>query len=689
VSEVFRDAFGVPHLRAASELDLAELQGLVTARDRAWQIESDRWRLEGRLSEFIGSAGLEWDRFAHRARLAQTAERVYDALDTGDRAWLDAYVRGVNAGLADGRTSPEFAELDRVPGERPAHTPWPSWAPIGVFLVAHVLFSNLPGVLWRAHVVTTLGHEHADRFDADGGPGSGSNAWLLAGSRTASGVPMLAGDPHRLLELPGVYQQVRLACPDYDVLGFAFPGVPGVQHFGHTGEAAWGITNAMAHGVDVFREELRSGPGGVEARGRNGWEPVDVRRTSIGVRGVDPVDVVSYETARGPVVVDDAAGAFSLRLPARVLADLQFGAFRRLLRARSAADVAAAFAGWVDPVNRVVAADRSGAALRFTAGRVPLRSPQARRFPLDAWAADADPGWQVLPDPEPVEGFAVDANERPARVGHQVGTAYAPPYRADRISELLAAMSPAETTADSMCDVLADTRLGTVAALLPWLDEAQLSPRAIAAAEELHRWNGDMDAGSTQAALFAGWRTALVQRLTAHPALTPLHAPHGMGELFAPWMSVAGRVADALPALLAAAELGIDGRVEAAAAFEEMLAPTGAAWGDTHRLHALHLLAEVPGATPPSVPPLRLSGDADCVRCTASAPGVTDASWRGSVARWVWDLSDRERSRWVVPFGASGDAGSAHFADQLPIWAAGETTSITTDWTQLVPEQTR
>ena len=94
---VYRDALGVPHVRAADHLALAYEQGLVTARDRGWQIEVDRWRAEGRLAERVGADGVEWDRFARRARLADTAQRAYAALADEDRAFVDAYVAGVNA----------------------------------------------------------------------------------------------------------------------------------------------------------------------------------------------------------------------------------------------------------------------------------------------------------------------------------------------------------------------------------------------------------------------------------------------------------------------------------------------------------------------------------------------------------------------------------------------------------------
>ena len=124
----------------------------------------------------------------------------------------------------------------------------------------------------RARARCTLGDDAIDLFASAEPASSGSNAWALHGSRTASGSPLLAGDPHRLIELPGVYQQVRLACDEFDVVGLAFPGVPGVQHFGHTGTAAWGITNAIAHHVEVFRERLLATTG-CPRSGRTGGRP--------------------------------------------------------------------------------------------------------------------------------------------------------------------------------------------------------------------------------------------------------------------------------------------------------------------------------------------------------------------------------------------------------------------------------
>lgn len=677
---VYRDALGVPHVRAADHLALAYEQGLVTARDRGWQVEVGRWRAQGRLAERIGPDGLAWDRFARRARLADTAQRAYAALAPGDRAFVDAYVSGVDAGLtATGRpVAAERAALDARFGSVTPHEPWPAWAPLGIMLVNHALFSMFPRLLWNEHVRLTLGESAMDLFDSAETAASGSNAWALHGSRTASGKPLLAGDPHRMIELPGVYQQVRLACDEFDVVGLAFPGVPGVQHFGHTGAAAWGITNAIAHHVEVFRERLSDD--GLTALGPDGWTSVARHTETIRVRGGADVAVDVIETDRGPLVLD----GLSIRFPARVASDVGFSCLLPLLRSRSAADVADAVRAWVDPVNRVLAADADGAVLTFDAGLVVTRPAHDRRLPHDAWSDAARPSpWHPLADPAPVVGVAVDANEKPTAPERDLGRAYVAPYRARRIRALLSggrAWTPAEMT-----EVHGDTLLGSADELLGWVRRADdLSPAAAVLRDRLLAWDRHMSAGSADAGSFAAWRSEVAVLLTAHPALAPLHEPHGHGVLLDPWLTVAGRVADALPQLLAATTLGIDGAAVAREALERVASsPTDETWGDRHRLQPVPVLLGFPA---PAVDPVPLSGDTDCVRCTASVPGVSDRSWRGSVARWVWDLDDRARSRWGVPFGASGDPASPHATDQLATWASAGSVEIVTDWDQLVQE---
>ena len=324
---VERDAQGVPLCWGETLEDLAFAQGWSAAVDRAWQIEVERRRSEAAAAALIGPS--DWDEFATRADLPGIARAAVSGLDPETEAWLLAFVDGVNAGLPEGASrAPEFAEV----GVEPGH--WQPWSPAGVFLVQHVLMGNVGHELWRRHLAETLGDDALDLLSHEGVPLGGSNAWALTGSRTSTGAPLIAADPHRVLETPGIYQQVRLATPEIDVSGLAFAGVPGVPHFGHAGTVAWAVTHAMA-------------------------------------------DYQQIAPDADPVVPHPIS-------PATSTGDIGLPAMRRLLLARTVDDVDAALDGWVEPVNAVLIAGADGRVRERVAGLLVTKggavaAPPARR----------------------------------------------------------------------------------------------------------------------------------------------------------------------------------------------------------------------------------------------------------------------------------------------------------------------
>ncbi|GLF96944.1 penicillin acylase family protein [Streptomyces yaizuensis] len=682
---VYRDAWGIPHLRADSAGELAFAQGHNAAVDRAWQIEVDRHRAQGTSASFLGAEAVDWDRFARQARLDDTARRCFDRLEPATAAWVTRYTEGVNAGLAEGaRRAPQFAATGLVPG------PWQPWSPLAVWLSAHILFAGFPTKFWREEVARTLGDELIGLFATDAG-GSGSNGWLVGGERTASGAALIAGDPHRIIEDPGVYQQIRLACDEFDVVGLAVPGVPGIAHFGHTGQVAWAITNAMADYQDLYRERLRATADGVEALGPDGWRPATVHTETIEVAGGAPVSVEVIETERGPVIMGGpgAEATYSLRTPPRVTGELGFDALPALLRARNTDDVDRAFDHWAEPVNVVQAADTAGGLLHRVAGRVPLRHPDNMLRPVPAWEAEhAWRGLHPLPRRDIHGGFAVMANER--GLAAPLGAEFAPPHRARRIHELLSGR--ADWTAGEMSPIHMDTRLDSAPPLLDLLAGLTgLSGAAERLRDRLVRWDRRMDADSADAARWAEVRSAVVRALAADPALAPLAgriaATDHPGEL-RPWLAFLPRVGFALEGLLTTTALPeLDRAGAARAGLEEVAARAAAAdgpestWGGVHRLAPWQALPDVPQEGWPG-----LSGDQDCVLSTTSVPGVGAHSWRGPAARFVWDLADRDNSLWVVPFGASGADGDPHRRDQLPLWLTGGLVPVLTDWNRLTEE---
>ncbi|PAK23716.1 penicillin amidase [Streptomyces sp. alain-838] len=685
-AETYRDAWGIPHLRAADADELARAQGQVTARDRAWQLEVERHRAQGTSASFLGPEALSWDRLARRARLADTARRCFTALEEKDpetAAWVRAYVDGVNEGLA-ACDAPEFARVDLTPGR------WEPWTPLAVWLATHILFAGFPAKLWREHITAHLGPDAVALFATDGPGTAGSNGWLVSGERTATGHAIVAGDPHRFIEDPGVYQQIHLSCPEFDVVGLAVPGVPGIAHFGHTGTVAWAITNAMADYQDLYRERLRRTGAGVEALGPDGaWHRAARHTETVHVAGEESVDIEVIETDRGPVIAggpegldDGTPAALSLRYPPRVTADLGFSALLPLLRARRVADVDRALDAWAEPVNVVQAADTEGGLLHRVAGRVPVRASANSLRPVLAWEPGHEwTGWHTPPRAGLTEGVAVMANQRgPAA---PLGVEFAPPHRADRIAALLAGKDG--WSAADMPAIHTDTHLASAGPLLDRLAALDdLSPEAAALRDRLLAWDRHMDADSTEAAAYAAVRGAVVRRLAAHPALAPAAVAPAYPEVLLPWLALVPRVAYALEHLLRADDLyGVDRAEAVRSALEEVAArPPAGTWGDTHRLAPWRALPDTSdGREEP-----RLPGDHDCVLCTSAVPGLTDRAARGPAARYVWDLADRQHSRWVVPHGASGVPGSPHHRDQQTLWLDGELAPVITDFDRLTKE---
>jgi penicillin G amidase len=705
VIEVRRDAVGVPHLRADDVMGLARLQGRVTARDRGWQVEHHRWRMEGRTAEYVGPAGATWDRFSRQVLLEPTVRRCFERLDAETQTWLTAYVGGVNDTLAEGLSGLPEIEALGLQAYAAQPRPWEPWTPLGIFWGIHLLFGTFPSKLFNAHVADRLGEDVLPLLNAEGverAEASGSNAWVIGGHRTAGGLPLIAGDPHRNIELPGCYQQVGLACPEFDVVGFTFPGVPGVQHFAHTGTVAWGITNAMADYQDLTLESLAhagvadDGSPVYRAKGLDGWEGVQSWTETIRVRGEHDVTVPVAVTARGPVVTGleaevervaaeaDAPRAwadeggqprravmapYSLRTPTQCEEDLGFGALLPLLRARTLADVEQALSRWVEPVNSALVADVSGRMRHLVVGRVPERDPAGMVLPLPAWDARHQwHGYRRGPATE-VRDVMVSANDRAS--GGGLGVEYATPFRAERIRDLIGERDG--LTAADCAAIHVDTLNGQAELMHELVEAVEVDGPAADLRGELLAWDGRSDAGSRGAAVFAAWRTALVRWFAEQPALAALHEPSGHSRLFLPWTDVTTQIGVGWHSMAReGASIGIDVAAGVRAALERVAAQDARAtvWGERHWLDPLHALDAVGGAPPVAQDPV--GGDKGCVFAAASAPGVTDRCYGGPAARYVWDLADREASGWVVPFGASGDARDPHFADQTPAWLTGD-----------------
>lgn len=708
--EIRRDTEGIAHVRADTALGAFEGQGYAAAQDRLWQMELDRRRALGRLAELVGPAAVASDAFHRRAGIAAAARRNVAALTEETREVLEAYARGVNRYLAAAADlPPELQLLDA------AVDPWEAWHSIAVFEVRHLLMGTYETKVWRSGLVRHLGAEQAARlwpavsevtidpgddlvdragaaaaamasieaslgFDGDD---AASNNLVVAGSRTASGMPIVAGDPHRAIDLPNVYWQNHVTAPDLDVIGLSFPGVPGFPHFGHNAEVAWCITHGMADDQDVYVERLRpDGDGGLQHRDGDGWQPATVRVETITVAGSEPVEVRCVETPRGPVVAGDDRVGLALRWTALAAPDTTFDALVPMMRATSVDALDAALAPWVVPVNNLLMADRAGSIAYRMRGRL------ARRSRDTGWTAvagdDASNDWDgFVPDDElprwrdPSTGFLVTANNRISTTGPYVSHDFAHPARAARLTELLAERT--DWTTSSVTALLGDTHSAVAAAFAERLLAIDPTHALDARAQALLvGWDHHMDAGSPAAAVYGTFRAELVGVVSHELGLVrdrmagvdgpSLHQTlRFVNARLAFWISDRELVSDA--AVASALRMAVR-RLQLAQGAD----PSRWRWGRAHTAMFVHPLAALRPDLAGELPlpePVELGGDNECVWATSTAPPST-AACNGPVARYVFDLADWDDSAWIVPHGVSGDPRSPHHLDQLERWAGVE-----------------
>jgi penicillin amidase len=675
-------------------------QGYAHAEDRWWQMCYDRRRAQGRLAEWLGSPRVRMDAFARRMGLAASARSDYDAFDDETRTVLRAYAEGVNAWLAAGPPPPVEFELLRA-GPEP---PWEPWDCGAVFKLRHVLMGSYSRKVWRAQLIAALGAGSAlvvggadGREDvlitggtavnrvgpedtepsalACAGRQDGSNSWALDGSRTRSGLPLVAGDPHRALEAPNVYYQNHVACDEFDAIGLSMTGVPGMFHFGHNATVAWCVTHAYVDDQDLFIERFGD-DGRYEFRG----ERLEARRRSetIHVRDGDDVRVDVVETHHGPVVFGND---IAMRWTGTDGVDTTLTCLLPMLRATTVDELDATMRGWVIPGNNFLMADRAGTIGYLHRGRAPVRPRSNGWAPVPGWTGDHE--WDgAIPFEEmprlrnPDTGWIVTANNRVTGddYPHYLSLDYGSPYRAERIVDRVDNLRDA--TAEDMASIHAD-RVSIPGQLLE------------DAVTRVLDWDLRMEADSAGALLYAVTREQLAELLCEREPLSAVASPMFTDD---PLPTPAQyRVRMALPRLISQDirvagewdELIAQARDRALVVVEKALGTDRSRWRwdamhSTKTRHPVSRIAPDAGLDPP---PVSAGGDNETVNVTGWETGLSIE--HGSVARYVFDLADWDNSGWVVPLGASGDPRSAHYADQAKAWSACELFPMTYDWARV------
>ena len=736
--EVWRDPDGIPHVDAATAADAFFGQGFVHAQDRLWQVEYDRRRAHGRWAEYAGPAALAQDIHYRRLGLGASARVDYEALNAGARTMLDAYAAGVNAFLTTTRTLPiEFRLLDARP------EPWTPLDSLAVFKVRHVEMGPWQAKIWRARLVRHLGPElaaklcpgtqpnptlivppgveaggpapdgsdvfaaHALTLAAAGTWNGGSNNWALSGRRTASGRPLVAGDPHRALDVPNVYYQNHLACAEFDAIGLSFPGVPGLPHFGHNRFVAWCVTHAMADAQDLFLERFHADdPRQYLFRGE--WRPATVRHETIGVRGAAPVELDVTITHHGPIALGDPrrGHAIAFRYSATAQPNRTFEALEPMLKATSADELEAAMRSWVDPVNNLVFADVHGTIGYRTRGQVPLRAAANAWVPVPGWDGahewtGAIPFEEMPAQRNPETGWIATANSKIVgpEYRYYIGLDFAPDFRTRRIAAHLDSLRRA--TAADMAAIHADHVSIPARQLLGLLDSV-VSSNGVGreALRRLRAWNGAMAREAVAPTLYSAFRNRLMHDLLS-PLLGAL-APEAFATLPTGPVAHLGRLRALLSGWIrtddrALLPRGVEWPAALSQAFDAAVDALRAAlgpdmerwqWGTLHVTRPRHPLSAIFGDAaslldPPSV---AVSGDADTVQASAFVPAAGFAVTTTSVARYVFDLNNWSNSAWIVPLGASGHPGSRHYADQAQDWADVRLRPMRYDWIRIRAE---
>ena len=741
--EIHRDDWGIAHVRARNSHDAWFGLGYVHATDRIWQMDATRRRMAGRWSEWVGADGVAADRLSRRLGGETASRRDLAALGAEARTMLSAYTAGVNAWLGEDHPLPlEYRLLETRP------EPWEDWHAIAAMRYRGFLMGSVWFKLWRAAALRSVGpdaigtlryhdggedlltippgaqserwmaslHDLAPAIsalaelgavDATGG---GSNNWAVAGSRTASGRPLLAGDPHRAFEMPGMYLQAHVAADRFDAIGLTVPGVPGFPHFAHNGKVAWCVTHAFADIHDLFVERF-------DDQGRHltrdGWAPSRTREEQILVRDAAPVTVRIVETAHGPIIADEPGSGYGLALQSVQFAvvDRSFDCLPAMVEAQSVDGLFAASRGWGLIDHNLVAADTSGHIGHRVRAIVPDRPRLNGWLPVPGWTGDYDwrgmIPWEDMPvTTDPARGFLVTANNRfvaeaPAD-RYYFCTDCHPPWRAQRVEERLAAL-PGATIEDMAALHLDDVSLAAAVfrpglARLPEAALARLRPAARRLHKELQDWDGRMAADSTSAAGYSRWRWALAALVhersgLAATAQNPLmRLPPGVVATHQLWWTLPRLVLDDDCRLLG----GLDWPAAFAIALEQAAGEGDeqATWGSIHQAAFAHpLAARYPEAAARLQPPgAAVGGDNDTVWANGCLPGNAPAgsggrhapqalkAVYGAVARYVFDVGNWEASRWIVFDGVSGDPGSPHYMDQHPLWATGRLVPMHYDW---------
>jgi len=741
--EILVDRWGVPHIYAGELYDVFFGQGFNAARDRLWQLDLWKRRGDGTLAEVFGPSFVEKDRAARLFLFRGDMRAEWLSYGADSREIVSAFVEGVNAYIQLCVKNPallpeEFKQLDYTPA---------LWTPETVVRIrSHGVLNNALSEVSRAKFIRNHGKD-ALRFreffqpaheleipdgldlstipddvlevyelarsgvsfdrNADGelvlavsetpdsGTPSGSNNWVIAPSRSATGRPILANDPHRAISLPSLRYIAHLSAPGLDVIGAGEPAIPGIS-IGHNGRVAFGLTIFYIDQEDLYVYKTR--PEKPDAYGyRDDWAPMEVISECISVRGAPAVEVELRFTRHGPVVYEDPERQLAIAVRA---AWLEPGMSPYLgsvstMRAQSWGEFLAAMKRWGLPGENMIYADVDGNIGWKPGGLAPIRPNWDGLLPVPGdgryeWAGFR-PSDELPVEHNPKRGWIATANQMslPADYPHAIGFEWVLPYRYERIREVL--QGEHRFALEDMAKLQVDYRSTSarrVVALLEGLSSP--NPRIQKALRMLRSWTGSLDADSAAGALYEIWfRRHLTRAVMTHwvDDESTLQAVLDEDEL---WDVFEGSSVEIWISRLEQPEAwcGPDpletrnGSLlsSLAAAIDEAVRLLGDdwenwSWGRLHKVELRHPLSTVSDSAQRAkldVEPVPRGGSGDTVNSTWYELGDFVQQY-GASFRMVVDVGKWDDSVAINTPGQSGDPSSPHYRDLFERWAKDET----------------
>ncbi|MGC1160881.1 MAG: penicillin acylase family protein [Candidatus Sulfotelmatobacter sp.] len=713
--KVLRDRWGVAHIYAKNQHDLFFAQGFVVAQDRLFQMELWKRAGQGRLAEVLGPSAVQRDINARLLRYRGDMKAEYESYAPDTEAILSAFTDGINAEIRSltANTGPGLPIEFQLTGFEPE-----PWKPQDCLnrMAAFAMTGNAFSELRDAELIAKLGVQKASavlsldpkvtldpaagvdfgglspsllknligsdariEFPSEGK--QGSNDWTISGRLTSTGKPMLANDPHRVMALPSLRYIIHLVAPGWDVIGAGEPGLPGVA-VGHNQHVAWGFTIFGLDQQDLYIEDLNP-QDPLQYKTPNGWARMQVEHESIAVKGKPPVEVDLKFTRHGPVLWEDGKRALALRWVGAEPGTAGYLASLAVDRATDWDEFENAMKRWKVPSENIVYADTAGNIGEHSTGLAPLRKNWTGLLPVPGAPADGEGEYEwsgYVPNSElphsfnPPGGFIATANHKmiPQNYPYNVGFEWAPPDRVHRIEEVISGIqdSGKKITLEDMEKLQTDVVSLAARQLVDLLKQS--SPNSTAATQMIQRWDATLSRESGAAALYEVWLKELQKVVAEKEGVASLEDDFSLEniseDLSDPSPQVFGDNA------VAGRNRVLQQTLEFAWKQTEQLLgndPQTWSWGRLHTIRFRHSLDRLPdGATLLDLGPLSRPGDGDTVNATWAGKKFEQEG--GASYREILDAADWDHSLAVNTPGQSGQPGSSHYSDLLPLWDKGE-----------------